>query len=75
MTAKKRKDSVSIRIAPSTKAVMDAIAARIRATKGKKGRITNDDVIWYLVEQAEPEVAEEFRGLSEQSKPSDDSAS
>jgi len=54
-----------IRVTHVTKAAMDAIAAKLRAATGKS--MTDNDLIWHLIEQTDPEVANQMREIATKS--------
>jgi hypothetical protein len=53
-----------IRVSHVTKAAMDAVAAKLRAATGKA--TTDNDIIWYLIEQVDPGVAAQMKEIASQ---------
>ena len=58
---------MTIRISNKTLAAIDMISGKMRAMTGEK--ITQDEVIWKLIESAEPEIAKNVKTLSKEDEP------
>lgn len=54
----RKEKTVSIRIDPVTLAAMQMIAAKHRSKTGEG--LTNDEVIWQLIDDAMPTIREDF---------------
>lgn len=64
-----RKDNVSIRVEPKTKAALDMICAELSLETESK--VTLNDAIWNLVDQAKPHIRERIDEITNKKKPDD----